>query len=437
MGITLVGINHQTAGVETRERVAVGRHELPARLQVALDCPGIAEALLVSTCNRSEIYLVSPNGCDVSHPEEVFARVHGVPCELLAGHSYVLHGEDAVAHIFKVAAGADSMVVGETEIMGQLRQAVEGAREAGAAGRVLSRLGDHALSVGKRARTETLIDKGCMSVASVAADLAKQIFDDLSHRRLLVLGAGEMGALVARRMIDNGAKDVTIISRTFARAEALAHDIGGRATTFDEFVDELIRADIVITSTSSPHPLVTVDRVNAAAGLGHRRPMLLIDLAMPRDVEPGVREINDVYLYDLDDLQEFARTVEDQRLCELPVVETIAENEARQFMAWAQSQEIVPLMLSIREQAEAIREEEIKALLEAVPDLSRKADKAVHLMTKRLVRRLLEQPIEGIRQLAVLGLTRRDRDILAQLFGGDRCDISEPEADGSEEEQSE
>ena len=156
--------------------------------------------------------------------------------------------------------------------MGQLRQAVDCARQAGTAGKVLSRLGDRALAVGKRARTETLIDQGCMSVASVAADLARQIFDDLSHRRLLVVGAGEMGGLVARRMRGAGAQDVTIVSRTVARAEALAHEIGGRAAGFDELVDELMKADIVITSTSSPHPLVTVERVKAACGAGRRRP---------------------------------------------------------------------------------------------------------------------------------------------------------------------
>jgi glutamyl-tRNA reductase len=427
--LTLVGVNHQTAGIETRECLAVPADALPERLAEAVAHAEVAEALMLSTCNRSELYLVAANGCEVAHPEAVFARAHGVSLEEFQGHSYVLHGAAAVAHIFKVAAGADSMVLGETEIMGQLRQAIERAREAGAAGRVLSRMGDRALAVGKRVRTETKIDKGCMSVASVAADLARQIFDDLSTRRLLVLGAGEMGALVARRMMDNGARKVVIISRTRERAEALARDIGGEATSFEEFVDELLLADIVITSTSSPHPLVTVERVRAAAAGGRQRPMLIIDLAVPRDVEAQVRDINNVYLYDLDGLQEFVRTIEDQRLCELPQVETIAEAEANEFMIWAKSQEVVPLLLSIRQQAEAIREEEIAGLLETVPDLPRKADKALHLMSKRLVRRLLEQPLDQIRALAAEDDSPLEPDLVRRLFGlGPASPQGEPEA---------
>lgn len=429
MTITLVGVNHETAGVETRERLAVSTQELPARLNLALSCPGVAEALMLSTCNRSELYLVAQNGHPLDDPQGIYSRVLGVPDELFHGHSYVLHGPDAVAHVFKVASGADSMVLGETEIMGQLRRALDSARQAGTAGRVLSRLGDRALSVGKRVRTETKIDKGCMSVASVAADLARQIFDDLSLRRVLVLGAGEMGALVARRMMDNGASNLTVISRTFERAEALAADIGGTAVDFSEFTDELMVADVVIASTSSPHPLVTSRRIEAAAGAGRRRPMLLLDLAVPRDVEPQVREIDDVYLYDLDDLQQFAREIADQRMCELPVVEQIAEDEAREFMVWAKSQEVVPLVLSIRQQAEAIRDEEVASLIETVPELSRRVDKAVHLMTKRLVRRILDQPLEKIRELSSNGLTERDLEIITEMFGAEATAPARDEAE--------
>jgi glutamyl-tRNA reductase len=424
--ITLIGVNHETAGVETRERLAVSAHNLSSCLTQAASCPGVAEALLLSTCNRSELYIVSHNG-DLASPEAVYARALSVSPELFEGHSYILHDSDAVAHVFKVASGADSMVLGETEIMGQLRRAVERARGAGLAGKILSRLGDKALSVGKRVRTETKIDKGCMSVASVAADLARQIFDDLSGRRILVLGAGEMGALAARRMIDHRARDLTVTSRAFERAAALANDIGGRAVAFEAFNDELMMADIVITSTSSPHPLVTYAQVEAAAGAGRQRPMLLLDLAMPRDIEPQVRDLDGVYLYDLDDLQQFARETANQRLCELPVVEQLAEDEAREFMVWANSQQVVPLVLDIRRQAEAVREDEVRRLTEALPELSRKADKAIHLMTKRLVRRLLEQPLERLRELSSDGLHESDVAVIAELSGG-----TEPDGEGAD-----
>lgn len=419
MKITLIGVNHRTAGVETRECFAVSTPDLQSRLSIAAACPGVAEALILSTCNRSELYLVAQNGHPVENPAGVYSRALGAPEELLQAHSYTLHGSEAIEHVFKVASGADSMVLGETEIMGQLRRAIDCAREAGTAGRILSRLGDRALSVGKRVRTETKIDKGCMSVASVAADLARQIFDDLSCAQVLVLGAGEMGALVARRMVDHGAANLTVVSRTLQRAQALAEDIGGRAADFSEFMDELMVADIVITSTSSPHPLVTARRMEAAAGGSRRRPVLILDLAVPRDVEPQCREIDDVYLYDMDDLQQFAREVADQRLCELPLVEQIVEDEARDFMLWASSQEVLPLVLNIRQQAEAIRDEEVRLLAESVPGLSRKADKALHLMTKRLVRRILDQPLEKIRELSSDGLTERDLRIISEMFGAD------------------
>lgn len=430
--ITLVGVNHQTAGVETREKLAVSPPDLPARLAAAVACPGVAEALLLSTCNRSELYLAVSECGLLACPELLYGELLGVPADLLEGHTYVLHGAAAVAHVFGVAAGADSMVLGETEIMGQLRQALECARECGAAGRVLSRLGERALAVGRRARTETQIDRGCRSVASVAADLARQIFDDLSRRRLLLLGAGEMGALVARRLADSGTRDLTVVSRTLARAETLAAELGGGAAAFDELVDELMRADIVIAATSAPHPLVTVSRVRAATASGHRRPLLLLDLAVPRDIEPQVRDLDDVYLYDLDDLQAFASRVADQRLCELPLVAQIAEEEARQFMVWAQSQEMVPLVLSIRRQAETVRVEELARLLETAPELSRKADKALHLMTKRLVRRLLSQPLERLRELSCEGLSEREQELITGLF---EATAAEDEADAVEEEE--
>ena len=419
MTITLIGVSHETAGVETRDCLAVSAQELPARLHAAVSCPGVVEALILSTCNRCELYLVTDNGRPPDDPEGLYARVLQVPPELLHGHGYVLRDAAAVAHVFKVASGGASMVLGETEIVGQLRRAVEGARRAETAGRILSRLGDRALSVGKRARTETRIDRGCLSVASVAAALARQIFDDLAARRVLVLGAGEMGSLVARRMIEHGASNLTVISRHLARATALAGAIGGRAVDLRDLTDQLLVADIVIASTSAPQPLVTARRIEAAAGAGRRRPMLLLDLAMPRNIEPQVREINDVYLYDLDDLQQFARQVADRRRGELPAVEQIAEAEAHEFMIWAQSQGVLPLVLSVRQQVEAIREEEVSLLLQAVPELSRKADKALHLMTKRLVRRLLEQPLEKLCELSSEGLSEHDLALMAEVFGAE------------------
>lgn len=431
VNISLVGVNHLTAGVAVRERVAIAPRDLPSCLLAAAACEGVGEALLLSTCNRSELYLVAANGCCAAGAAHVYSLVHQLSPEQLCGHTYTLQDAEAVAHMFKVAAGAESMVVGETEIMGQLRRAVEAARAAGTAGRVLSRLGDTALAVGKRARTETAVDRGCVSVASVAVRLALQVFDELASRRVLIVGAGELGALVARRMVDCGAGDVTITTRTLSRAEALAGDIGGRAVPFDRLVDELLKADIVVTSTGSSTPLVSVERVEAAAGRGRRRPTLLIDLAVPRDVDPAVRAIDDVYLYDLDDLQRLVQDVEGRRCCELPLVEAIAEEEARRFMLWAKSQQVTPLVLQLRRQADAIRAEEIGRLLATTPDLTGKTERAVHLMSKRLVRRLLQGPLERLRLLAAEGLSESDLSLIEELFTlPDEAEEEEEPTDG-------
>jgi glutamyl-tRNA reductase len=356
-----------------------------------------------------------------------------VPPDLIKPHLYVEHDTDAASHIFKVAAGAISMVLGETEIMGQIKQALDCARDAGTAGRVLSRMGDRALAVGKRARTETLVDRGRMSVASVAGDLARQIFDDLSRRRILVLGAGETGELVARRLKDHGARNIVTASRTYERAESLAQALGAEAIAFDDFVGELGHADIVISCTSSPHPLITADRFRQATAGVPRHPVLFIDLAVPRDVEPKVRALDDVYLYDLDDLQKVAHNAQAQRMGEVPKVEAIAEEEAREFMVWAKSQDIVPMMLAIRDKAEGIRDDEMNVLLQARDQLSSRDQKAIHLMTKRMVSRILREPLEQLREIACSPEGSNNLDVVMQLFGIEACDLTSGDDDDSEE----
>ena len=279
--------------------------------------------------------------------------------------------------------------------MGQLKQALDCAREAGTATRILSRLGDRALAVGKRIRSETAVDRGCMSVASVAVELAKQIFTDLERARILLVGAGDTGALVIRRMIENGARHIVVTSRTHGRALEVAERFGARAIGFEDFPLELAR---------SGH---------------HHRPLFLLDLAVPRDIDPAVRQLSDVYLYDIDDLEGLSEECEQQRRCELPRVEAMVEEEAREFLAWMRSLDAVPVMLAIRNQAEAVREAEVRELLEACPDLTVRERKALHLATKRLVRRLLDAPLTNLQTLSHGGNGREAIELVKDLFGVD------------------
>ncbi len=430
MRLSLVGLSHKTAGVELRERASLPAEVVPDKLRALASQQGVLEALLLSTCNRSELY-VGSNGCtDITMPA-VFASLHECSPDLFKGHLYLLEGPDVVRHIFRVSAGVESMVFGETEIVGQLKQAIEVARGAGTASTVLTRLGERALAVGKRVRTETCVDRGCMSVASVAVDLAKQVFDRLDKARILLLGAGETGELVARRMVENGAVHFVVASRTESRAAQLAERFGAEAIGFDEFPEALKRSDIVISCTSSPRPLITVDRVKAA-GAGHRHgPLFLVDLAVPRDVEPAVGQLNDVYLYDIDDLEDLARECEEQRRCELPKVDAIVDEETRAFLQWTASLQAVPLMNALRERAEAIRSREVERMLAAAPDLAPRERKALEVASKRIVHKILHDPLNGLREIAGNGNASEGLEIAQKLFGIDLCSLPEQDDLGS------
>ncbi|HEY3396493.1 MAG TPA: glutamyl-tRNA reductase [Armatimonadota bacterium] len=392
MKLAAVGLSHRTADLAIRERVALPRAEGAGRLAEMLEERGLGEALLLSTCNRAELYVASENGAPLPSLREVFADLHDCALEQIGDSLYVLEEEAAVEHLFLVAAGADSMVLGETEIMGQIRQALEMARGAGTAGPLLGRLGERALAVGKRARTETGIDRGCLSVASVAVELALEVFPDLAAARVLLLGAGDTAELVVRRLQGQGVSELVVSSRTQGRAAELTSRLGGRAVAFNQFLGELLQADLVISSTSAPHTLITAEDMRRAVET-EARSRFLIDLAVPRDIDPDVKGLPGVHLYDLDDLREVAGGREQERRAELPRVAALAEQEAGEFLRWARSRARLPEVLALREQAETVRAQEVQRLLAESPELSRREQKALHLMSKRLVRRLLSGPL--------------------------------------------
>jgi glutamyl-tRNA reductase len=382
MSLVLVGTSHRLSPVEVRERVAFdlsGAADLAGRL--ALD----GEAVCLSTCNRTELYLVDGD------PEAAEARAAAV----LLGDEvelYRMTDEAAALHLFRVAAGLDSLVPGEGEILGQVRDAYE----AGAHGPVLDKLFREALRVGKKVRTETAINESPASVSSAAAALAQQVFGDLTGCHVLLVGAGEVSELAARALAARGATISAVTSRTHANAEKLAGAFDARAVPFADLGSELEHADVVVSSTSSPEPILSRDQVPDRKG----RPLFVIDLAVPRDVEPDVAELEDCYLYDIDDLQAVVRESLSGRRREAERAEAIVEHEAERFRDWQASLRVVPAIASLRERAESIRSGELAKAESRLEGLSESERRTVESITTQIVNKLLHLPIVRLKQAA-------------------------------------
>ncbi len=333
MNILCAGLNHQLAPVEIRERFAVASHELPDVLKNLRRIDGNAGAVILSTCNRVEFYAATI--CPV--------RALGSLHEWLVGRTgmqaslYEFHTPASVRHLFRVACGLDSMIVGETEVLGQVKQAYARASESGTASRHLHRLFQHAFRVAKSVRSQTRITTGATSVGAVAVELARKIFGDLAGRKVMILGTGEIGERTARSLQSRGVHSVIVSNRTFARAAALAEEIGGLAVHFDHWESLFDEVDILIGSTGAPHPVITKAKLAPLLERRRDRPLFIIDLAVPRDVSPDVNEIEGVFLYDIDSLQDIARESLEIRKQEIRTCESLIESEVGEFVAWLQS----------------------------------------------------------------------------------------------------
>jgi glutamyl-tRNA reductase len=382
MSLVLVGTSHRLSPVEVRERVAF---DLDGSAQLARLVAGGGEAVCLSTCNRTELYLVD---ADPGAAEERASQaLLGDEVEL-----YRMTDEAAALHLFRVAAGLDSLVPGEGEILGQVRDAYE----AGSHGPVLDRLFREALRVGKKVRTETAINESPASVSSAAAALAQQVFGDLVGCRVLLVGAGEVSELAARALVARGATIGAVTSRTHANAELLAEAFDSHAVPFDRLGEELERADVVVSSTSSPEPILSRSQVPERRG----RPLFVIDLAVPRDVDPSVAELEDCYLYDIDDLQAVVRESLSGRRREAERAETIVEREAERFRDWQATLRVVPAIASLRERAESIRSGELAKAESRLEGLSESERRTVESLTTQIVNKLLHVPIVRLKQAA-------------------------------------
>jgi glutamyl-tRNA reductase len=330
MNIVVIGLNHHTSSVGVREKFAFSDAAIPGALEAMKSQGLVQEAVILSTCNRVELYAAT------SHPPEVALR--DLQTFLVAHHNYAgpLNGEvfalaepHSLEHLFKVACGLDSMVLGETEILGQLKKSYDLALQHRHTGARLNKAFQNAFNVAKKVRTETNIQRGSVSVGSVAVELAEKIFNDLTQRNVMVIGAGDTSEKTARSLLSRGAKSIIVANRSFDKAEALAKELGGRAVTFDNWTAEFEGADIVISSTSAPHYILDRARLAPLMKLRKNRPLLLIDIAVPRDIDPEVNLLNEVYLFNIDDLQQIADNYLQQRREEIAKCEDIIQQRAR------------------------------------------------------------------------------------------------------------
>jgi len=394
MHLIAIGLSHHTAPVAVRERVAVPSSRVREALRDAREVPGVREAALVSTCNRTEVYAVCESP-DEQPLADFLCRAEAT--HELRRHLYIHHEDAAPWHLFRVAAGADSMVVGEGQILGQVREASRLAAEESTAGPVLRRMFDQAVVCGRRVRTETEIARGAVSVSHMAVDLARQIFGRLDGQTVLLLGAGETAELTARQMAKYGAALIMVANRTFERAEVLAGTLGGLAVKYDEFPDRMAKADIVVSSTAAPHAVISRDAVKAAAARRRGRPMFLIDLAVPRDIEPAVGDLDNVFLYNMDDLQALVGENLRERTLELETVEQIIAEEVSGFMRWTASLQTVPVMTGLQERFEAIRRAELARTERRLAGLSPTDRETVEQMTRAMVKKMLHEPWRYLR----------------------------------------
>jgi len=413
--IVVVGLNHETAPVSVREALAFPKERLVEALERLRQEAGLGEAMILSTCNRVEIYGRSAEPCGDA-VAAFLARYHGRAASEIEAHLYRLEGEAAVRHAFRVAASLDSMVLGEPQILGQVREAYETAEKAGSLGSVLNALRNRSISAARRARSETAIGRNAVSVSHVAVELARKIFGELRDRSVLLVGAGKMSQVAARQMVQSGARASVLGGRTFEKAEQLAAALGGRAAPFESLRSELVRADIVISGTGAPGVVIGREDVEAAQAARRGRPLFLIDIAVPRDIAADAGRVSGVFLYDLDDIKHVAEANLRERKKEASAAEAILEQEIREFLDWRRSLEVVPVLVELRRRADEIRRAEIDKARRRLGPLTPEQESALEAATSAIVNKLLHGPTVHLKQMAGNGQPEHV-GLIRKLFG--------------------
>ena len=425
MELFVLGLSHKTAPIDLRERLAVPEKDLPRALDALGEVSELAERMLVTTCNRAEVYGVAEESLEesVAAVTGCLARYHRLEPADFAHALYTYRSAAAARHVFRVACSLDSMVIGEPQILGQVKAAYSAARAQEATGIVLTNLLEQAFHVAKRVRTETGIATAPVSISSVAVDLARKIFGDLAGRSVLILGAGEMAELALRHLVEDGVRSILVANRSYDRAVALAKQFQGRAVTYDDFRREIVEADIVISSTSAPHVILKREDMQVIIQERRHRPIFLIDIANPRDIDAGCNEVDNVYLYHIDDLQSVVAANLKERQREAERAETIIEREVGVFQSWLRGLDVVPTIVSLRTRVEEIRAAELDRTLARLPELSPEQREAITSMTAAMVNKMLHQPMTELRRRAVHQDGHLYSTVLRRLFGLEEKEI--------------
>ena len=398
MTLTLIGVNHRTAPIELRERIAISRDELAETTRALAVIPGVAECMIVSTCNRVEI-LAATNG-QGTELASFLHRHFGLEAALLAPHIYEHYDQDAVRHLFRVAASLDSMVVGEPQILGQMKEAFAIARACGTVGGQLEHLLQSAFAAAKRVRTETEIGTNSVSIASVAVELAGKIFGSLHGRTVFLVGAGKMSELAARNLVQQGAGAILVTNRTRERAHQLAEPFKGRVIPYEQLYDAASEADIIISSTGAPHPIFRREHGQTFMHRRRNRPMFFIDIAVPRDVDPAVNQIEGIFVYDIDDLQQVAAAHIAERSREARDAEALITIEVERFHQRRRTVNVAPAIVTLQRQAEEIRQAELKRMQAKLGSLTAEQISAIEALTRGLVNKFLHPPMQALKQAA-------------------------------------
>jgi glutamyl-tRNA reductase len=396
--IVLIGINHKTAPIELRERIAISHDDLPEATRALAAQPGVSECMIVSTCNRVEMLAA------VESPETdltTFLHNHfGLDQALLAPHIYEHRDQQAVRHLFRVSASLDSMVVGEPQILGQVKEAFAAARAAGTVSGQLEHLLQSAFAAAKRVRTETAIGSNSVSIASVAVELARKIFGSLQGRTVFLVGAGKMSELAARHLVQQGAGAILVTNRTLERARQLAEPFSGRVIPFEKLYETATEADIVISSTGAPHPIFRREHGQQFMHRRRNRPMFFIDIAVPRDVDPTMNKVEGIFVYDIDDLQAVAASHIAERQTQAGDAEALINAEVERFHQRRRAVNVASAIVSLQHQAEEIRQNELKRMHAKLGILSEEQLAAVEALTRGLVNKFLHPPMQALKQAA-------------------------------------
>ncbi|MDG5469417.1 glutamyl-tRNA reductase [Deltaproteobacteria bacterium IMCC39524] len=393
MHIVIIGLSHKTAPVEIREKLAFAPTAMERPLRQMLELSTITEGLIISTCNRVELCAVTKEpDAAIAELRRFLAEYHEVSPEEINENLFDYQGEEAIRHLFRVSSSLDSMVLGEPQILGQIKTAYGYAAEFKTAGLILNRFLHKAFSVAKRVRTETAIASNAVSVSFAAVELARKIFDRLDNKGVMIIGAGEMCELAARHFVANGISKVLVTNRTFERAEKMAAEFDGKAVPFDSFVDHLAEVDIIMTSTGAPNFILGKRQMEEVLKRRKNRPMFLIDIAVPRDIDPKVNDISNTYLYDVDDLQGVVQANLKERQKEAGKAEAIVEQEIGQFHLWLGNLEVKPTVIALRRKLDEIRQQELEKTFGNLKDLTGKQRKSIEAMAGAIINKILHKP---------------------------------------------